>query len=196
MGTLTQGNWRVFSDANAEPVVGDALADENAAPTLTSATPIVRVRADILNTGMGAVNLMNLAIQYSTDDVNFTAMGVGNHWNWADGKGTDGDNVTTLLLTDTDTKLIYCETGSQSPSVGANKKSEFDFALQPTANATAGTRYYFRLLYGGSTVISLGSGKTHPQIITYSPPSGQPTASRHQSSPYSAVGFLRPRRQP
>jgi hypothetical protein len=159
---------------------------------LTSATPICRIRLNITNTGPGTLGEL-LAIQYSTDDVNFTAMGAANHWNWADGQGEDGSDVTTFLISDTTVKQIYCESGANSPSYTGNSKNEFDFAVQPTANATPGTLYYFRITKGG-VAIALGAGASHPQTTTYSPPAGQPTAARHQAFPHSAVRFLRPSR--
>jgi hypothetical protein len=191
MGTLTQTHWRVYADDAAEPT--SPLANEDAAPTLTSATPICRIRMDITNTGSGVLAAL-FDIQYSTDDVNFVAMGSAHHWDYANGMATEGDTVAGLLISDTVVKRLYCESGTLSPSFQANSKNEFDFAVAPTANATAGTLYYFRFLHGG-VAIALGAGASHPQITTYAPPSGQPTARRHQGLPCSAVGFYRQSRQ-
>lgn len=159
--TLVQGNWKIYYDDGAEPVT--PYANENTGATLSSNSSIVRIRVDLLQALAGRT-LTNLKIQYSTDNTNFTDMGAGNAWNWANGQGADGSAVTTFKLSDTTTYLNYIES-VQGSTVATNSLNEFDFAITPTATVSTSTLYYFRF-FEGTLSINLGSGKTHPQITT------------------------------
>jgi hypothetical protein len=166
-------NWRIYCDDAAEPVL--PLAAENTAPILNGATQVIRVRVTLKGTASSG-NTSALKMQYSTDDVNFTDMGSGNHFNWYDGAGTQGNTVTSNLLSDASTKKIYIESNYASGVAwGLNSMNEFDYCIVPTLNASAGTLYYLRCLYSTTpnpgpysyTAIALDTSKTHPQLTTF-----------------------------
>ena len=163
--TPKQQNWHWYSDALAEPTAAQSLANENVKPTLPDNTSIIRLRVCINETGGKADNSVAIELQYSTNDVDFTAFGAANHWNYANGAGTEGNAVTTQLLTDATTKNEYCESGTNVVLIGASTTNELDIAIQPTVNVGASTTYYFRVI-GDGTVIPLNTAKTHPQVLT------------------------------
>jgi hypothetical protein len=166
-------NWRIYCDDAAEPVL--PLAAENTAPILNGATQVVRIRVTIKGTASSGLTTAN-RIQYSTDDVNFTDMASGNHFNWYDGLGTHGNTVASNLLSDASTKKTYVEAaGAPGANFSLNSMNEFDFCIVPTLNATPGTLYYFRFLYSTTpspgpysyTVVGLDTNKTHPRLTTF-----------------------------
>lgn len=147
--TPYQQNWRWYQNNAAEPTI--ALANQNTAPNLTD-TNIIRLRVGIGESG-GASGSGEVTLEYSTDDINFTAFGSGNHWNYANGLATEGNTITGNLLTTQDGQGLYHESGSISESIAANQTSkEMDFSIQQTGTALADTTYYFRTLLAGAVV--------------------------------------------
>lgn len=161
-----QQNWRVYKDDGAEPTT--AYAAENTGGTLDGRTDIIRVRVAIAETAAVAGTLTDIDIQYSTNDADFTAMGAGNAWNYANGQATNGATLSGVKLTDSGIVVgIYCEDQTNDPALSASQVKEFDFAIAPTTTVASNTLYYFRIVYNsGPTVIALNSGKTHPQMTT------------------------------
>ncbi|MBI3406941.1 MAG: hypothetical protein HY040_01110 [Planctomycetes bacterium] len=168
-GTPNGDNWRWYQDDAAEP--STALAGENTAPALSDNTSIVRLRLAWKCSG-GTVAGATATLEYSTDDTNFTALGSGNAWNYANGQGTNGNTTTTFKTSTGTVHGVYAEDALQSDTGGStNAVIEMDWAIKPTGTVAAGTLYYFRQKHGG-TVITLGSGKTHAQITTEANASG------------------------
>ena len=163
--TPKQQNWHWYSDALAEPTAAQSLANEDVKPTLPDNTSIIRLRVCINETGGKADNNVVISLEYSTNDVDFTAFGSANHWNYANGLGTEGSTVTTQLLSDATTKNEYCESGTNAVAIGASTANELDIAVQPTATVSTNTTYYFRIV-GDGTAIPLNTSKTHPQVLT------------------------------
>ena len=163
--TPEQRNWKWFSDSNAEPVGGDALAGENTEPTLSDSS-IIRLRIDITETGGDSNANSPVTLEYSTDDTNWNSFGAApQHWNYANGLGTDGNATTTYLLTGTTEHGEYIEAGTGNRAFTAALSTEIDIAIQQTASASGSQQYYFRVSVGGA-VVSLGSGETHASVKT------------------------------
>jgi hypothetical protein len=143
-----QGNWKFFLDDSAEPVI--QLADENVKPTLSDSnlqrTPYLEI--SIIRCRVALYNILGdgmVLMQYSTDDVNFNDFGPDADWNYADGKATEGNQVTSLKLSSTTIYGNYYESGILSENFTI-PETEIDFAIKPI-NVTPNTTYYFRFLW-------------------------------------------------
>jgi hypothetical protein len=162
--TPRQKNWKFFADDGAEPT--SQLAAENVKPTLADSN-IIRLRVCIAETGGKADNAVVIALQYDTD-AGFPSpqsFGAAQHWDYANGQATEGNTVTGLKLSDTATANEYCESGINSVAIGASSTNELDIAIQPTANVSGETTYYFRVV-GDGTAIGLDTAETYPQVLT------------------------------
>lgn len=165
-----QWNWQFFDDASPDTSMTQ-LANENNTPTLTSDI-IVRLRITLAETGGKADNSYTLELQYDTDSGFSSPQSLGaapQHWNYVDGAATEGGTVDTLLLSDSTVNGEYCESGANAVSLGANEELECDIAIKATSAISYDTTYYFRVV-GDATVIPLGTGESHPNIITFSEP--------------------------
>ncbi|MFX1300369.1 MAG: hypothetical protein ACFFDE_05445 [Promethearchaeota archaeon] len=161
--TPKQRNWRFYRDDAAEPSV--ALADEVTLASLPNAF-IIRLRVNVAETGgdSGASNV-SFKFEYSTNESDWYTPGPSAAWDYADGQATEGNTVTGLKLTDTDTQLEYVESsgGAGTGDIGAGQDTEWDLALKPTLDVLANTTYYFRILIN-DTPVPLDSGETHAQV--------------------------------
>lgn len=162
--TPYQQNWQFWENDAAEPTTN--YAAENTTFTMSTYNEILRLRATIAETGDATANDI-LTIEYSVNDVDFTAFGAANHWNYADGLATEGNDVTGLKLADSDTNGEYHESGTNTATYAKSTNTELDAAYQATANVTASTVYYFRLKLNGA-IVPLNSGETHPYLTTAS----------------------------
>jgi hypothetical protein len=180
--TPVQKNWRwVANDSSTAPT---PLANENAQPTLANNDDIIHLRFTFAELGAKADTSVAVAMQYSTnsDMSSPTAFGAAPaHWNYANGVGTEGSAVSgTSQLSDDTSFGEYCESGTNSLSVGASAAMEVDFALQATASVTGSTTYYFQCVQQGSA-LALDAGESYPTLITAAaspaPASGTDTAS-------------------
>src|SRR5262249_30179302 len=147
-------------DDAAEPTT--ALAAENTGPALADSN-IIRLRITV--TDLDGQSSATWALRYSTDDLNWTAFGAANHWNYANGQATNGNATTTFKTSDGNVHGNYHEDGSGSEAITAGTFKEVDFAIQQTANAAAGTLYYFQVLIAGVGV-ALDTGKSDPRVTT------------------------------
>ena len=173
-----QRNWKWFEDDNSEPTV--QLAAENTTPTLPDNTSNIRLRIDLSETAGGTANNQTITLEYSTNDADFIAFGAANHWDYADGQATEGNNVTSFKLTGTDTFGIYEEGGGASFTYAVgNELAEWDVCIVPTGNVSGETTYYFRALLQGVEV-PLDGGESHPEVLTAeaAAPPDEPTAKR------------------
>ncbi len=179
-----QGNWKFFQDDTAEPTT--ALANENVQATLQNNINIIRCRITVLETG-GKAGSGAVSLEYSTDNLIFTALGSLNAaWNYANGKATVGNQVTTNKLSDTANKMHYHEDAIDSESWVVLTGYEMDFAIAPTVYMAVSQVYYFRLRISGNAVI-LNSGKTHPSVLTL--PAPAPSAPSSPGTPYTIPAY-------
>ena len=162
--TPKQRNWKWFANDASEP--SSQLANEITKPTLTDDSEI-RLRLDITDTGGKAANNIVIDLEYSTNESSWDAFGAANHWDYADGLATEGNLVTTFKLTGPDTAGEYSESagGSGGYDFGAGSSVEFDFCIQPTANVSPTTTYFFRAKIAGAEV-PLDTSEAHPQVLT------------------------------
>ena len=167
---IQQGHWRWFGDV-AAPAAGDAIAAEDATPTLTGAQTrdgILRLRLGINETSAAASSLKVVSLQYSTDQANWNAVQEitptsGNEGWWiryAAGASTAGNTIASLLLSDTTQSGKYHEAGTTpTETLNASAKLEVDFALRihwPPPDTTI----YLRAVWDGvpltgATVVAL-----------------------------------------
>jgi hypothetical protein len=184
--TPEQESWRWYEDDAAEPTA--ALANEDTEYTLTSTTEVLRLRIVIEETGTDtSANNVDLGLQYSTNDTDFTAFGAANHWDYYNGQATQGNDTTSYLVANTvpgqagnHGEYYESEGGAGTEDIAKSNRYEMDFCIQPTANATEGQRYYFRITIDNpspGTVIPTYSGKVHAFVTTYSTPT--PAVSSH-----------------
>jgi hypothetical protein len=166
--TSLQHEWRCCKNDAVTPTTFYALEDGTDG-VLDTNTDILRVRVDLQETGGTDETLTDLKLQYSTNDTDFTDLGAGNHWNWADGLGTDGASLTSFILSGSADPGMFLETGTQDPVHVKRDDQEFDFAITPTANVSNSTKYYFRVVYATSTVMAVDGAHVHPQITTTAP---------------------------
>jgi len=136
-----QGNWRFYQNNAAEPTI--ALAAENTMPTLVNDSKL-RLRVGCED----ALMIINCAwhIQYSTDNASWHNTGADAHWDWADGLGTEGSNITGALLTGSTWAGDYHESSGLYETILDTGIKEIDCCLQQTANASASTKYYFKII--------------------------------------------------
>ncbi len=171
--TPNQGNWRMMDDDAAEPTT--ALAAENVKPTLADNSSIFRIRVRIFESG-GDSNQNNgfWRLEHSINESDWTVLGSGADFNYADGQATEDNTVTTNKLSDTSGKGPYRESdGETTFDIAASEDFEFDFSIVPvSANITADTTYFFRILNspnGSSYAEIVLGGETHPQVISAGP---------------------------
>ena len=177
-----QRNWKWFEDDAAEPV--QQLAAENVKPTLPDNTSIIRLRIDITETAGESGNVAS-SLEYSLNDADWVAFDAGNHWNYGDGQATEGNVTTTYKLTGTDAHGEYQESDSNNQTFGSSNSTETDWAIQPTANVSAETTYYFRMLIS-DVEVPLGGGEAHPQVLTAEAP--EPSAD--EASQFIVMGII------
>jgi uncharacterized protein YjdB len=165
--TPVQDEWEIYRNAASDPT--SAYGSVDTAGTIDTNSSTIRIRVAIQATGSNGT-FSNLQVEYSSDDVSFSPLGAGAAWNWAsDGGGTDGAAIAGLLIPTANTKGIYIDNTSHSPSVTAGNTYEYDFEVTPTATVLASHIYYFELFSAGSAV-STYMGLPHPQINTTSVP--------------------------
>lgn len=116
--------------------------------------------------------MATISIEYSTDQSTWTAPSSGADWNYADGKGTDGDTIAGLLLSDTDTSGKYHENATGTEGLDPATITEMDFSIIPVwGRISNNTTYYFRLLID-DVEVELGEGESYPQVKLSIPAEG------------------------
>ena len=167
--TPVLGDWGWFSDSHAEPVGGDALNSENTTPTLADNSSKIRLRVEIVETGGKASSDAAFYLTYSTDESSWNSLGAAAHWNYADGLGTEGDNVSSYLVADGGSEYgEYHESAINTDKVASGAVHECDFCIVPTANVSSATTYYFRV-YAANTLTEPNATygpNTHPSVTT------------------------------
>ena len=163
--TPNQDNWQWFSDDNAEPVGGDALAAENTEPTLANNSDKIRLRLRIDETGGAGGNNQELTLEHSINGVDWFSVDAANDFDYADGLAIEGNNVTTFLLTGTTTAGEYHESGTNQDSYPASSLVELDVCIVPTANVSPTTSYEFRTSLD-AVLVPLAGGATYPAVTT------------------------------
>ena len=144
--TPKQRNWKWFANNAAEPTT--QLANEITKPTLADSA-IIRLRLTIAETG-DIIGIGALSLQYSpVNETSWAAFGAGQHWNYANGAATEGNTIAGNLVSDASALGLYHESGTYTASWAKSAVMESDIAIQPTANVTANTTYYFRAHVGG-----------------------------------------------
>lgn len=150
-------NWRWYTDENSG-TLGTALAAVNTQATVGQGDTVrLRFQASELG-GMSATNSRK-KLQYSTcsnpDSVSCAWTDIGANggaeiWRYGSGFGTDDVQVTSTVLSGSNTGGTYVKNGTAASTythqaVGASTNSaEWDFTIQNNA-ATTGTTYYFRM---------------------------------------------------
>lgn len=184
--TPEQQSWQHYDDDGAEPTGSKAAKDTTC--TLSSWQEVVRERFCILETGGKGSNNIAIDLQYSTNDVDFTAFGAANHFEYHDGAATEGNIVTGLKIDDSDTNGEYSESagGSGTFDFVASKATEFDVCFRNTTNATGDQLYYFRAMIDG-TEVPLNGAHVHPNLTTDTKPVTAAQAASFKRLDYTGV---------
>ena len=93
-------NWKIFANNAAEP--STQLANENTKPTLADSS-IIRLRVTLAETGDANGGNEAWSLQYDTDSGFSSPQSFGaapQHWNYADGLGTEGSTISGFLTSD------------------------------------------------------------------------------------------------
>jgi hypothetical protein len=157
-------NWRFYNDTAAEVGDSQAMEAENTSPTLPDNTSIVRMRIQITDTG-GKKGTKTFSLEYSENGGTWTALGSANHFDYADGQGTVGNDITTWDLTSSDQYGEWHEDAAGIDTVDASATLEQDWAIVPTGTVTADESYAFRTVESG-TPTPVGSGYSEPSVTT------------------------------
>ncbi len=166
--------WRWFYDyQNLTPSSSAAL--ENAAPANIAPGSKLKLRVVIKELGGVTGGSSKMAMQYSTvsdfsSGVNFVGE-IGSStsaWNYADGGGSDGGVLPSLVLGGSDTPATHNESGTTSSAYShlASSSAEWEFTVFNNS-ATDAVTYYFRaysMLLG--TPVSLYSTSSYPSLVS------------------------------
>jgi len=138
---------RWYDDDDAESPT--ALAAQNAPISGVTSADLRRLRVQLQNDMSVAWSGAYVGLRYRIGTSGtWTDFGAGAHWNYADGQGTDGNQVANALLTGTDTRQHFVESlpSTASLAVSSGDQAEWDFAIQATANMVPGATYYFKVV--------------------------------------------------
>lgn len=163
--TPNQDNWKWFSDDNAEPVGGDALAAENTEPTLANNSDKIRLRLRIDEIGGANGTNLPLTLEHSINGVDWFSVDAANDFDYADGLGTEGNNVSSFLLTGTNDAGEYHESGTNQDTYSSNTETELDVCIVPTGNVSPTTSYEFRTSLN-AVLVPLAGGASYPAVTT------------------------------
>jgi len=180
--TPEQQSWQWYEDTAADPTVQYANVDTTA--NVADNEGPIRLRVDITELGQ-ASGTPELTILYQLDGIGgaWTAMGAGNHWNWANGAGTHGGTVGTVLLSGTTAGQYWETEDTTTVSIGKNVNSENDFCIAPvTANVSTTGTYYFAIYADAALIPILTSHPTLTVTATSSSSSSVSSSSSSQSS--------------
>jgi hypothetical protein len=175
--TPRQESWRWWENNAAEPTSSHAF--EDTIMTLADNSEVQRLRIVIEETGGDtSENNVDMGLEYDTDS-GFSSpqsLGPSAHWNYYDGLGTQGNDTTTYLISNTDPgqatahgQYYESEGGAGTEDIAKGDRYEMDFCIQATANASENTTYYFRVTINSTAVplyVGATPAKTHPGITT------------------------------
>ncbi|MFZ2653328.1 MAG: choice-of-anchor Q domain-containing protein [Victivallales bacterium] len=143
-----QSRFRWYENDIAENPT--ALAAENTAIIRDVANPATRLRVQIQNDETQSLAGSYVGLLYR-EGANGTwkNLGASAEWNYANGLGTDKNQVTTALLTGTNIREQFVEVQPSAANIilGSTQYGEWDFCVAPTANATIGATYYFKMVF-------------------------------------------------
>lgn len=147
-----QRNFRWFRNNQAENP--NALAAENV--DISSDVNVERrLRAQIMNDETQFWTGAYIGLQYrqGINGVWTNISTSGGDWNYYNGLGVNGSKVTRILLSGTNVMQYFIESQPSAPSsaMATNDIGEWDFAIIPSASATVGARYYFRMIETNSS---------------------------------------------
>jgi len=176
--TPKQQHWIWYEDDAVEPV--SSIAPE-ILKMISRANRIFRLRLTIAETG-GTGGSGAITLGYSYDNINFTAFGPAADWNYAPGKGTDGNTTTTYKTSDGTTHGLYHTTGTRSETWSASQILEMDIAATLVSNGPCGYVYYFQASIAG-VAVPLNGGQFPPKAqMLLAGPSGGPSPTGGGSS--------------
>lgn len=175
---VQQGRFRWFADTAADPAVGDALAAENATPTLTGTQTmrgaVLRLRTQLIEINGADLASSALEVQWSVDGTNWLAIGnqaisTEDRWAywWDSPNTTAGNTLGATRLTNSDASGTYHDNTIQNEAVNASTTREIDISLRvnwPPPNTTI----KFRLTLGGDVVALHSTEGTEIRVLSCS----------------------------
>lgn len=168
---LTQSNWRWRNDDGNE-TTATWIAAENTTPTINSTENTLRLRLEVYST-LSDTTFLEDTLQYATSLsgpwTNITSTAGSNAFMLA---GTSpyvqDSDVTTTQLTASVNKpyhpgIINVSHEVLNDSLPPDERTEYEWAIKPTANIQANTTYYFQ--HWGATAQKKNSA-TYPSLTT------------------------------
>jgi len=168
---LTQSNWRWRNDDGNE-TTATWIAAENTTPTINSDEATLRLRIEVYNT-LSDTTLLEDTLQYATSLsgpwTNITETAGSNAFMLAGTSPYVNDSdVTTTQLTASVNKpyhpgIINVSHEVLYDSLPPDERTEYEWAIKPTANIQTSTTYYFQ--HWGATAQKKSSA-TYPSLTT------------------------------
>jgi hypothetical protein len=156
--------YRWYNNNSAENPT--ARAAENTPITGVVLADVLRLRVQLQNDMSTVWSGSYMALQYRRGTTGtWTDLGAGTNWSYADGLGTNGNQVANALLTGTTTRQHFVETlpSPASLSVASGGRAEWDFTIRANASMIPGVTYYFRVVETDS------AGVYRSDLISYYP---------------------------
>lgn len=195
--TLTESDYRFYSNADTlTPTSG--LAAENTAAATPSIGTIIRLRMNILDTGVELSSGATFALQYSSaTSSGWTDLTSSTAWTFSDNASVaDGQVIATTLLSDSDVGGSYSESNPTAGSPNAiplTQKGEWDWVIK-NESAAATSPWYFRMIYSSST--PLDAYTNYPALTGQSTPTPPPGGGGGQDPVVPGTGSPLPVRPP
>ena len=159
--TVEQEDWRWYENDAATPTI--SLAAEGTKPTLDGDQnyTILRLRAELRETGGGADTNKVVKLEMTEDGTNYFDIPLVSvkdaHITTADGLGVNGATIAARVLPASDVSGEYHEDQNGTESLTANDRLEVDFALLMRV-ILPDTDYTFRLVWDGTVVPVISGG--------------------------------------
>lgn len=155
--TVTQSEYRWYQNLNAVTPT-TPRASENAATTTPETNAVLRLRMNLLASGLTLPSGSTFTLQFSNSTSSgFTNVGTSTGaWIFADNAGVaDGLTIPSTVLTSSNQPESYNESNPTAASPNAlapGDYGEWDWVIANNAAATS-SAWYFRMIYSSSTVL-------------------------------------------
>jgi len=143
-----QSRYRWYDNDSAETPT--ALAVENTTISRDTAAAVTRLRIQIQNDETQDFTGGYVGLQYRKGtNGTWESLGASSDWKYANGLGTDKAQVANALLTNTNIREHFVESQPSITNIilGPGQFGEWDFSIAPTANATVGATYFFKMVF-------------------------------------------------
>ncbi len=164
----TQTRFRWFENNSAQ--TPSPLAPENTSLAGRNQGFVTRLRLQVQNNLFSAWAGSRVTLQYRQGPAgSWENLGASSKWEYADGLGPDGTQVSNALLTGTNVREYFVESVPSSAAlpVPSGQYGEWDFCIRSTATVSLGVSYQFRLVLTDASGIfqqTLAAYARYPEI--------------------------------